>query len=428
MFAAALCVGALGNLVVQGTDAPGLGIVLFFLALAVAVGITGRAARLTPFSPEAMAWLLGGLLLSTAFVLRASGPLQFLAFGVAAGAFAFPALRAGTAWLRGSGTSDIIEAVAGAIGHTGLGALRTTARALSGRPDAADGAGVASAPTPLTAVVRGLLLAAPLLLVFGALFAGADEVFGGIVGGLVGPALEDWGSHLIPTAVLTWLAAGYLTGFLTGTRVRDTLVVVLDGRIRRPSIGAVEATIALGLVALLFTAFVAVQFRYIFGGAGLVQVTPGLTYAEYARDGFGQLTLASALVLPTLLVTDWLLGSPDPRARTVFRFLGGLQLVLLVLVIASAFQRVIVYTQAYGFTESRLYGVVFLGWLTLLGLWFAATVLRGRRESFAAPALLSGIAVVVLLLIANPDAVIVRTILAHAAIALDTDASGAPVG
>ncbi len=428
VWATALGVGALGNLVVQGTDAPGLGMVLFFVALAVAVGITGRAARRTPFSPEALAWLLGGVLLSTAFLFRASGPLQFLAFVAAAGAFAFPALRAGAAWLRGSGMSDVIEAVAGAIGHAGLGAVRTAARALSAHTDASNGARVATAPTTLTAVVRGLLLGAPLLLVFGALFVGADEVFEGIVAGLVGPAIEDWGPHLILTAVLTWLAAGYLTGFLTGTRVRHTLVVILAGRIRRPSIGAVEAAIALGLVALLFTAFVAVQFRYLFGGAGLVEVTPGLTYAEYAREGFGRLTLASALVLPTLLVTDWLLGSPGRGGRTVFLFLGGLQLILLVLVIASAFQRVIVYTQAYGFTESRLYGVVFLGWLTLLGFWFAASVLRGRRERFAAPALLSGVAVVVGLLFANPDAVIVRANLSHAGIALDAGAAGLPVG
>jgi hypothetical protein len=42
-------------------------------------------------------------------------------------------------------------------------------------------------------------------------------------------------------------------------------------------------------------------------------------------------------------------------------------------------------------------------------LWLAATVLRGRRESFAFGALVSGLATVVLLFVINPDAVIART-------------------
>jgi hypothetical protein len=136
----------------------------------------------------------------------------------------------------------------------------------------------------------------------------------------------------------------------------------------------------------------------------------------------GLVALASALVLPTLLVSDWLVRRPKPLDRAVFRALGGLQLLLLVLVIVSAFQRVRSYQEAYGLTESRFYGVAFLGWLTMLSVWFGATVLRGRRERFAFPALLSGFAVVAALFVANPDVWIARTNLQRSGISVEATA------
>jgi len=404
---AGLLVGVAGNLVVQGSDEPGLGMLVFFVALAAAVGMAGRAAGRSA-SREAWSWIAAGVLLSSVFVLRASPGLQVVAFLAASAAFAFPARRAGAAWMRGSGVTDPLEAVVGAAGYAGLGALRLAADALSS-PGSAPGALAEPRIPGIPAILRGLLMAAPLLFVFGALFVSADRVFAGFVEGLLSAALEEWLSHVLVTGIVAWLATGYLTGFLTGTRVRDLVEV----RMRRPSLGIVEVGIALGLLSLLFSAFIAVQFRYLFGGAGLVEVTPGLTYAEYAREGFGQLAIVSALVIPTLLASDWLLGRPGPRARATFRILGGLQLFLLFLVIASAFQRVRAYQEAWGLTESRFYGVAFLGWIALVSAWFGLTVLRGRREQFATPALLSAFAVAATLVVANPDAWIVRTNLAR---------------
>jgi len=85
------------------------------------------------------------------------------------------------------------------------------------------------------------------------------------------------------------------------------------------------------------------------------------------------------------------------------------------------------YQTAYGLTDSRFYGAAFLGWLTLLTVWFAATVLRGRRGRFAFPALVSGFAFVALLLAVNPDARIARTNLARAA-GMPMRASGSGAG
>jgi len=414
MFASGLALGVAGDVLLRGPDGPGLNVFLLFAGLGMAVWALSRRAGLA-LSREALVTLGMGIAFAATLVLRASEPLQFFAFLAAAVAFALPALRAGAAWLRRSGVSDQIEAVAGAGANGIAGAFRLVGAALAGRSD--PGAPAAGSAEPgeaarhrAWAVLRGLLLALPFLFVFGALFMSGDRIFADLVTDVVDLDYEEIAGHVFLTAVLTWLAGGYLTGFLTGTRP----VRLPDAFGARPAVGIVEIGIALALVDLLFVLFVSVQFRYLFGGSGLVEVTPGLTYAEYVREGFEQLALACALVLPSLLAADWLLQPRRRRDALVFRVLGGLLLLLLVVIIASALQRVRAYQAAYGLTDSRFYGAAFLGWLTLLTVWFAATVLRGRRERFAFPALVSGFAFVALLLAVNPDVRIARTNLERA--------------
>ena len=59
-------------------------------------------------------------------------------------------------------------------------------------------------------------------------------------------------------------------------------------------------------------------------------------------------------------------------------------------------------------TELRLYVTAFMGWMAILFVLFSYTVLRGQRERFAFGALISGLAMVVMLNVINPDAMIVR--------------------
>jgi len=157
---------------------------------------------------------------------------------------------------------------------------------------------------------------------------------------------------------------------------------------------------------LLFLAFVAVQFRYLFGGSALVQSEAHLTYAEYARHGFFELVAVTALTLPVLLLADWALGD---RGRRAFRWLAAALLLLLGVVIVSALERMRLYVQHFGLTELRLYATGVILWLAVVSAWFAATVLRGRRHAFAIGALVAGFAATLALNVLSPDAFIART-------------------
>jgi hypothetical protein len=176
------------------------------------------------------------------------------------------------------------------------------------------------------------------------------------------------------------------------------------------TLGTVEIGVIFGLVNLLFLSFVIVQVPYLFGGMELVQNTPDFKLAEYARRGFGELVAVSAIVLPMLLVSHWLIRKETRTAENLFRALAGVQIVLLFVIMASAVQRLVLLTGnlGYGMTTVRLYPLIFMTWLAIVFVLFAGTVLRGARQHFAWAALWSAFLILGATHVFNPDEFIVR--------------------
>ena len=260
------------------------------------------------------------------------------------------------------------------------------------------------------AVVRGVLFALPFLLIFGGLFMGADAVFDNIVKKTFHVNFQQVFTHFFVAALFAWCVGGYLRAMLWGKEIP----VIEEKRLPSFSLGTIEGAVALGALDLLFFGFVLVQVRYFFGGSALVQATTGLTYAEYARRGFFELLAVAALLLPLLLLIHWLIARSGPQGERVFRVLAGVQILLLFVIMASAFQRMRLYQAEYGLTEQRLYPTAFMGWLAVVFLWFAITVLSGRRERFAFGAMVAGFLLIIVLQALNPDAFIARANLARA--------------
>lgn len=252
-------------------------------------------------------------------------------------------------------------------------------------------------------VLWGVALATPLLLVFAALFASADQIFNNVLTNAFDFNVNAVVSHTFFIGFWAFLVAGYLRWSMLGRPVQGLTPAP------RTVSSIVPLATALGLLNALFLLFVVVQLRYFFGGAALVEETSGLTYAEYARRGFFELMTASGLVLPILLGAEALVhGGTGPQIR-VFRQLAGLLLALLTVIMTSALERMRLYVAAFGLSTTRLYATAFM--ILLLGVfaWFAWTVLRGQRQRFVFGSLMQGLAVLAGLHLLNPDAFIVKT-------------------
>ena len=252
------------------------------------------------------------------------------------------------------------------------------------------------------AVGRGLMLAAPLVFLFGALFVAADSVFQGYVRSAV-PDPRNLLLHVALVALFGWVSAGLVREYLFKPKPVEASV---EPWFR---LGATELTVVLALLDLLFLAFVLVQLRYLFGGASLVEDRTHLTYAEYARHGFFELVTVAALVLPVLLLADWARRRDPARRDRLFQILAGALILLLFVIMASALQRMRLYQREYGLTELRVYATGVMLWLAVVFVWAGFTVLRGRRDLFAVGALVSGFAAILAINVVNPDALIART-------------------
>lgn len=302
----------------------------------------------------------------------------------------------------------------------------------------------------LIAVFRGLAIATPILLIFGGLFMAADAVFQGIIEKTlnIDPAIIF--SHILLIGFFSWGIAGYFRASIMGSKEKNeveaeikpqTLSItesITEEKTDEPqtkeepkveektwswrnmdnsvlpqafTLGAIEITILLGLINLLFLGFVIVQIPYLFGGFQLVQQTEDLKLADYARRGFGELVTVAALVLPILLTSHWLLRKDKPINEKIYRVLAGIQIILLFVIMVSATQRLLVLTGnlGYGLTTVRFYPMAFMSWLAIVFVWFSLTVLRGAREQFAWGALWSALFVIGTLHVLNPDDFIART-------------------
>jgi hypothetical protein len=307
------------------------------------------------------------------------------------------------------------------------------------------------------AVLRGLAIAGPIVLVFGALFMAADAVFEGIINNTFNIKPENVFTHVLLFSFLTWICAGFLRGVLFGSVLNNYSTIDFaanpnvglnhnkaaqsvyhnsdenkleeqpkneteypqnsnekrDWTEHLPGflkLGAIEVGIILGLVNLLFLSFVIVQLRYFFGGMNFVQTTENFKLAEYARRGFFELCWVAGLMLPILLTTHFLLRKNNGLNEKLFRVLSVVNIGLLFIIMYSAVNRMLLYTGSlgYGLTEMRFYPTAFMFWLALIFLWFGLTVLRGQHKRFAWGALWMALFVVAGLHVLNPDAFIVR--------------------
>jgi hypothetical protein len=368
-----------------------------WLALLAAAAIYLARGRSQPRVRAVAAWSVVAVLAAAGTAWRASEALALLLLAVAGVAASAVLLEARGIRL---GRTRVLDHIYGLVLVPALGAVG--AFPLLGRVTLPDTGG----RRRFVAVGRGVLLAAPPLVVFGALFASADPAFERVVGRLI-PDLELLPAHVFLVGFFGWVAAGLLGGVFPA-RGENPLALL-----RLPRVGVEETATVLGLVAALFVTFIAVQFSYLFGGPAAIEGISGLTLAEYARRGFFELVVVAGLVLALLLAGS--AAAPRGAGRRVYRVLGTVLVGLVMLVIVSAVLRLRLYIAEFGLTAARFYAAAIMAWLAVcLGL-LAATVLRDLDRPFASGAMLTGIVTVAVLAVLNPDARVAATNLARAA-------------
>ncbi len=261
------------------------------------------------------------------------------------------------------------------------------------------------------AVLRGLIITIPLLIVFGLLLTASDARFEKMVHKIL-----DWGwdAEVLIQYLATFIVCSWITAAVLRMSVLNQGKVVQAHPVLPAwKLGSVEIVIVMGTLNLLFLSFIAMQFTYFFGGDALIQSSLETTYADYARRGFFQLVTVAFLVIALLLLAHWLYKPSQQLEKRLYFVFAAILIVMTMIIEASAAYRMYLYTRIYGLTELRFYTSIFMLWLLILFLWFSVTVLRGQHRHFALGAILTGLVFIGLLHFINPDAQIAKINLAR---------------
>jgi hypothetical protein len=259
------------------------------------------------------------------------------------------------------------------------------------------------------AILRGVLIAIPILAIFAALLSSADLVFARQMQDFIRLFRMENLPEYIFRCIYILIAAYALAGtFLhAAQQSRDEKLVGVEKPLVPAFLGFTEATVVLGAVVLLFALFALVQFQYFFGGQSNIGVE-GYTFSEYARRGFSELVAVAFFSLLLFLGLSSLVKRQNPTQRWVFSGLGIGMVALVGVMLLSAFQRLVLYEAAYGFSRLRAYTHVLLIWLALLLVVVIVLEVMRKERTFALAALLAGIGFSASLTLLNVDGFIVR--------------------
>jgi hypothetical protein len=256
-------------------------------------------------------------------------------------------------------------------------------------------------------IIKGALLSAPLVLVLIALLGSADPIIRWGTDRVV-EWLPDWSfpPRLLFFAFLLSITVG--VNSISSRQIGPDLpkMPALGNRL---TIGLTEQRMMLWSAAAVLWLFVFLQISY-FIHPPPVAMDSGVTFAEYARRGFGELSFATTIVGAIILILEY--TRPADTTERDRKMLVRLELALLValeLVLISAFRRVVLYEQAYGFTTGRLFPQAYMVGMSLVLIALAIEITRGSISvSFGRRVAEIGLGVFTVLVFWNYEAWIVN--------------------
>ena len=232
--------------------------------------------------------------------------------------------------------------------------------------------------TVLRALI-GVGITIPCLGVVLALLSSADAIFSNNVSNFISGIARIITYNVLMKGLCGLIAGFYLFGVVYGMQIRKTEEVP---EIQAKSRNGDMLVLNILLVSILavYTAFVAIQFKYLFAQGD--NLPYGLTYTYYARRGFFELLGLSGLNIVTILVTTRLTrertGGLAIFTKTLSCYLCAVTVILLI----SSFYRMWLYNVDDGLTRLRFLVFGFLIFEAIGLLFTFAYIIKPKFNIF----------------------------------------------
>ncbi|PYG87135.1 uncharacterized protein DUF4173 [Ruminiclostridium sufflavum DSM 19573] len=214
-------------------------------------------------------------------------------------------------------------------------------------------------------ILIGLMLSIPIAAILMVLFMSADAVFA--------VAMENITDFLgLDFKIIFWdivlgtifgiLLAAMLTGLKYNEEKQASPAKIGD------NIEAIIVGTFLTIINIFIITFVAFQFVYLFGGT--VNITASdMTYAEYARRGFFELSTASGIIFAIALFVLIMTKKKDGRLSLWIKLATVCLCLCDGVLLISAVKRMLLYVNVYGLSTKRTLTLWFMAIIGLCLLW-----------------------------------------------------------
>ncbi len=239
----------------------------------------------------------------------------------------------------------------------------------------------------LLTVIKTVTLTAVVLFFFSAILSSADPIFESIVREVQEQA---FGRTVLSGILVAALLLALMIKIPT-TWQKDVPQMRL--------LGFTELFIPTLSLVLLFGLFLGIQAKYLFASHEVFQAL-NITYSDYVHRGFIELMVASffgSMISYVLILKQQTIRQTEDALK--LKWVNGVLLLELLLLLLSAAKRDWMYMEVYGLTRVRVIGVIFLLWLFgLIALIIALNFLRCMNEQWLirGTAILSAIVVLIL--------------------------------
>lgn len=257
----------------------------------------------------------------------------------------------------------------------------------------------------LREVIRGTVMAVVALTLFSWLLSSADSIFGKMFETFFNFSIAP---DFLPRIILLTIVTTFFIGTFAFMYRSTPKNGGIENTIRSHTLGGVETIILLSSIASLFLLFVIFQIAYLFGGEAHF-LAQGITYAEYARKGFFELIAVALLSYVILSYAENQIIKNENSHLKSFKVLSSVLIVEVVLILISAFERLSLYEQSYGFSTIRLYSHALMIWIGCMLLLLAYHIVKSSsRQRFALLSFGSVVIFLCVMNILNPDAFIAQ--------------------
>ena len=214
--------------------------------------------------------------------------------------------------------------------------------------------------TVLKRIAMALVLALPCAIFLTLILANADMVFSLKAEAFIKNIFSKINLHTVFIIICGIITGLYAFGVIYSTYNRDDKIKNIKPM--ECSGDLIIINILLTVLLTIYTAFVVIQFKYLFAGT---QLPNNLTYTEYARKGFFELLLLTVINIIGILASVQFTKQSRGIWAIVTKFLCHYMCSITMILLISSFYRMWLYTNDDGLTRLRTFVMLFLVFETI---------------------------------------------------------------